>query len=114
MDKPLTGGEMLEKVGYSPNLVKQPGRVMEAQGVKDALAEYGLTEELIVSSLASDIKGKPKDRVAELRLAAQLRGMTEDKQNSKTVVVLVSGQTNSRYENPDGYGVISGPGTNSK
>lgn len=44
LDIPLNGGEMLEKVGYSPNLVKQPGRVIESEGVQQALKEYGFTE----------------------------------------------------------------------
>jgi hypothetical protein len=40
-----TAGEMLEKVGYSQHLVKQPGRVIESEGVQEALEEYGFTEE---------------------------------------------------------------------
>lgn len=35
----LTAGQMLEKVGYSKNLVKQPGRVIQAEGVQQELAQ---------------------------------------------------------------------------
>lgn len=89
MDKPPTAGQMLAKVGYSKNLVKQPGRVIEAQGVKDALAEYGLTEELIATSLVSDIKAKKKNRLGELRLGAELLGKLKgnDQQNSINNIV---------------------------
>lgn len=41
VDKPLNGGEMLEKVGYSANLVKQPGRVIQQAGVQEELALLG-------------------------------------------------------------------------
>lgn len=39
-----TAGELLEKVGYSEHLVKQPGRVMEQEGVKEELALLGFNE----------------------------------------------------------------------
>jgi hypothetical protein len=44
-DKPINAGQMLEKVGYSDNLVKQPGRVIESEGVQEELKELGFTEE---------------------------------------------------------------------
>lgn len=43
LDKPENAGQMLEKVGYSRHLVKQPSRVIETEGVQEALEEYGFT-----------------------------------------------------------------------
>lgn len=83
LDKPNTAGAMLEKVGYSKHLAKQPGRVLEAKGVKDALAEYGLTDELITTALVTDIKAKPKNRLGELRLGAELLGKLKGDEEPK-------------------------------
>lgn len=47
LDKPLNAGQMLEKVGYSENLVKQPGRVIAAEGVQRTIAEL-IPDELLV------------------------------------------------------------------
>lgn len=44
LDKPLNGGELLENVGYSANLVKQPGRIIETAGVQEELAILGFSE----------------------------------------------------------------------
>jgi hypothetical protein len=74
---------MLVNVGYSRNIAEQPSRILEAPGFKQALAEFGLTEELITSALVSDIKGKPAKRHQELKLGAEILGMVkrEEKQN---------------------------------
>lgn len=107
-DNALNRTEMLQKVGYSTSMAKARGKdIIESQGVKDALAELGLTEELIVGSLIEDIKLKPQDRLGELRLGAQIRGMTEEKQGNKTVIIMISGQAESRY------GTITSPSTDS-
>lgn len=54
----------------------------ESPGFKQALAEFGLTEELITVSLVTDIKEKKGKRHQELKLGAEILGMVkrEDKQ----------------------------------
>jgi hypothetical protein len=73
---------VLKSVGYGTGLQNQPKRVLESEGFKAALEEFGLTEELITTSLVSDIKKKPEKRVQELKLGAEILGMVkrEDKQ----------------------------------
>jgi len=60
---------------------KHAGEVIAQKGVKDALREFGLTEELITTSLVADIKAKPKKRERELKLGAEILGMTESEKN---------------------------------
>lgn len=61
LDKPLNGGQMLEKVGYSPNLVKQPGRVIESDGVKDELALLGFSVAEADKTVANLLKNAEKE-----------------------------------------------------
>lgn len=63
--------------GYGTGAQHTPSVVEESKGYKKALAEFGLTEELITTALVEDIKGKPKKRVHELRLGSDILGMTE-------------------------------------
>lgn len=90
MDNPPTKGEMVEKVGYGPSIVDYPSKVIDTRGVRDALAEYGLTEELITTALVSDIYNKEKNRLGELKLGADILGMTkhEDSRPKNTLVFM--------------------------
>lgn len=71
---PLPVGKVLANVGYG-QIVQDPKRIIESAGFKAALAEFGLTEELITTSLVEDIKAKPAARVKELGLGADILGM---------------------------------------
>ncbi len=69
-------------------------------GVRVALARYGLTDQLITCALVEDIEAKPGDRLGELRLGADILGMTkhkDDPQGNKTLIVMISGQSAERY-----------------
>lgn len=83
LDKMIeNGGNMskaMEAVGYSPNTAKNPQKLTESQGFKELLEEYGLTDELIISSLVEDIKAKKRNRVAELTLAAKIKGFSVER-----------------------------------
>lgn len=70
-----TFGQILRESGYSDSTAKRPTVVISSKGVKELYAEFGLTENLIISSLIDDIKSKPKRRVAELSLAARILQM---------------------------------------
>src|SRR3990167_6997744 len=76
--KPVSTGQVLKSVGYGAGLKNSPKRVIESEGFKSALAEFGLTEELITSSLVEDIKAKPKSRVQELKLGFALISSTKE------------------------------------
>jgi hypothetical protein len=74
--KPLNKGKLLEIAGYDKTTAEAtPTKIIEQKGVKDALREWGLTEELIASSLVDDIRDKPKNRSKELSLGAEILGM---------------------------------------
>lgn len=67
--------------GYGKSVQHTPQKVLESQGYLKALDELGLTDELITTSLVTDINAKPGKRERELRLGAEIRGMTK-KDNS--------------------------------
>ena len=90
IDNPPTMGEMLEKVGYAKSVAEaKPGEIIDSQGVKDALAEYGLTEELITTALVHDIENKPKNRLGELRLGAELLGKLKQPDGGNKTLLLI-------------------------
>jgi len=86
----ISNAQALREAGYSENTIVDHKNVTESEGFLQALDDYGLTEELIVSSLAEDIKEKPKNRVQELKLGAEIRGMTGSKSATPAVAVQVN------------------------
>jgi hypothetical protein len=68
--------ELLVSVGYKQTVAeKKPQEIIEQKGVRESLVKYGLTEGLITRALVHDIKKKPKSRVKELALGADILGM---------------------------------------
>jgi hypothetical protein len=51
--------------------------VTSTAGFKQALADLGLTPDLITSALVEDINSKKERRLGELRLGAEILGMTK-------------------------------------
>lgn len=80
--KPLPTGQVLANVGYG-EIKQDPKRITESIGFKQALREMGLTEELITNALVDDIKAKPKNRVQEIKLGAEILGMKSDEEKPK-------------------------------
>lgn len=74
--KPLPTGQVLADVGYG-TIVQDPSRITESQGFKTAMADLGLTEDLIATSLVADIKKKKGKRYHELKLGAEILGMVK-------------------------------------
>jgi hypothetical protein len=87
VDKPLNGGEMLAKVGYSPNLVKQPGRVIEAEGVQTALAEMGFTEQNAKNVVAEILLNPDGDANVRLNAAKEVFKVKGSYAAEKTMAV---------------------------
>lgn len=82
--------ELLTSVGYGRLVAKKrPGEIIEAKGVKDALREAGLTEDLITQALVEDIKAKPKNRLGEMRLGAEILQMTDGKPKGNTFNTII-------------------------
>lgn len=66
---------MLEKVGYSENLVKQPGRVIEAVGVQEELEELGFDTESAKKVVKSILgKGKEENRLKAADMIFKVQG----------------------------------------
>lgn len=79
----------MQDAGYSPKTAKTPQKLTESKGFKEIMEEYGLTDELIIGSLVDDIKSKKRNRVAELTLAAKIKGLSVERHditsNGKTI-----------------------------
>lgn len=98
----VSGGsptQAMREAGYAPSVVRKPKVLTETEGFKEALRELGLTEELVTGALVEDIEKKPQNRVPELRLAAEILNMNdrEGGGGNKTLVLIVSGESASRY-----------------
>lgn len=59
VDKPLTGGEIVEKSGYGESMKLYPKRILESEGVQEELKNYGFDPE------------KAKEVVAEILIAGE-------------------------------------------
>lgn len=66
---------MVELGGYGKSVIETPAKALESLGYKEELRKYGLTDELVTTSLVHDIKKKPKHRYLELNLGAEILGM---------------------------------------
>lgn len=69
----------MKAAGYSEKTAVNPSKLTESKGFKELMEEYGLTDELIVTSLVADIKAKPGSRTPELTLASKIKGLQTDK-----------------------------------
>lgn len=68
----------LKEAGYSDYVAKNPKQVLESLGFKEALAKYGLTEERWAAYLSEDLEAKPQERLGELKLAAEVLGLSKN------------------------------------
>ncbi len=69
--------QAMREVGYSEGTVNNPSNLTHSKGYKEILDDYGLTKNLVVESLVSDIKSKPNERLRELALASDILGIKE-------------------------------------
>lgn len=75
----------MRTVGYSENTVKTPSKLTKSIGFQELCEKHGLTDKLIIDSLTDDIKAKPQNRVAELTLAARIKGKLIDRSENKNI-----------------------------
>lgn len=96
------------EVGYSAATAHNPQQITNSKGFQELCDELGLTDNLLVTALVSDIKKKPKNRKAELELGFKVRGKLQDVPGgNKTLIVVVTGQSANRY------GAVASPSSNS-
>jgi hypothetical protein len=86
----------MRDAGYSPATAENPDKLTKSQGFKELMEEAGLTPDLIVTSLVSDIKAKPKQRVGEMRLGADLLGLIK-RESPITAVQINIGEDREKY-----------------
>ncbi len=77
------------RMPYSPKTAKTPKKLTESKGFKEICGKYGLTEGLILKALVDDIKGKPKSRVKELTLGAEILKMKDKEQTGNTFNTII-------------------------
>lgn len=91
-----TGGNVtaaMRAAGYPPATYNNPSVLTKSKGYKEVLAEYGLTDELVVAALAEDIKKKKGRRVSELNLGSEILGLKKagEKPGGNTYNTIVVG-----------------------
>lgn len=69
----------MRDVGYDETTAKNPKNLTDSKGFKELCEEFGLTDELILTSLVEDIKLKPQNRKPELELATKIKGHLTEK-----------------------------------
>lgn len=77
---------ILLQAGYDPSTAQVPTLITQSVGYLAELRKYGLTEELITSSLVEDIQNKPRHRVQELSLGADILRMRRRESEEKPQV----------------------------
>lgn len=87
--KKLSVSAVMREVGYSPQTAVVPAKLTQSKGFKEICDKYGLTEALILKSLVYDIKKKPKARVKELNLGAEILRMKEEKGTGNTFNTII-------------------------
>ena len=71
------GGNVVKAMidaGYTKATAKTPQKLTESKGFKELCEENGLTDNLLLSALVSDIKKKVGNRKAELELGFKIKG----------------------------------------
>lgn len=72
LDKPLNGGEIVEKSGYGESMKLYPARIIDTPGVDKALEEYGFTADG-AKAVVQEIMYNPKaDANARLKATDQV------------------------------------------
>lgn len=102
----ITQGELVIAAGYGPTVADKPHLVTRSQGYLAALAELGLTKELVVNALQEDIKAKPQRRAFELSIAGKWLGLeqkgdvTNQGVSIQNAVIIIQAPTNGLVEPP--------------
>ncbi len=101
LDKPLNAGEIVEKSRYSQSMVIKPGVVINSDGVKEALNDYGFSEDnakKVVSEIMLDKKQKADSR---LRATDQVfkvhKSYGSEGEGNRTLIINIVPETAQRY-----------------
>lgn len=75
--KKVNKGAALKEAGYSDSVQKNPKLVTESKGFLAYMNDSGLTDESLATMLAEDLKKKPANRLGELKLAMEVKGLND-------------------------------------
>lgn len=93
LDNPKTGGEIVESSGYGVSMKKNPQVVLESDGVKEALDDYGFNEnnaKQVVAEILLDRRVKPDTRINASKEVFKVHGTyAPEKKTSTTLNVEV-------------------------
>ncbi len=70
-------GKALRNAGYSNSVSKTPQLVTKSKGFLAYMNNSGLTDENLAIYLAADIEKKPGNRLGELKLAMEVKGLND-------------------------------------
>lgn len=98
LDKPLNGGQMLEKVRYG-KISKQPHRILESEGVLEELKNLGFTEENAKSVVTEIMLNTDEDASARLKATDQVFKVTGSYAPEKSQSLTVN--VDAKVENSD-------------
>jgi hypothetical protein len=104
LDTPLTGGEIVENSGYGESMKLYPKRVIDTEGVTQALAEYGFTEDN-AKRVVTDILLNEDER-AETRLKASDMVFKVHGTYAPEKSTAVNVNVDARLEDKDGLNAI--------
>ena len=102
VDKPINGGEMLEKVGYSKTMATAKVKdVLKSNGVLEELEHLGFSVEG-ADSVVKSLLYKGKKEETKIKAAQEVYkrlGAYEDTKQSagKNLVIVISGESANRY-----------------
>jgi len=72
LDEPLNGGQIVENSGYGVSMKKNPQVVLNSEGVKEALEDYGFSENNAKMVVAEILLDPEKDSNARLKATDQV------------------------------------------
>ena len=100
IDRPLNGGEIVENSGYGKSMRLYPGRILESEGVIEELKELGFSVEA-ADQVVWELLHKGRKEETKLKAAdtiyKRLGAYEDTKQGSRTLILMVSGESASRY-----------------
>lgn len=77
LDKPMTGGEIVEKSGYGESMKLYPARIIDTEGVKEALNDYGFSEDnakMVVAEILLKQDARDADRLKAADMVFEVQG----------------------------------------
>lgn len=102
LDKPLNKGQLVEMGGYSKTVADaKPQHIIDQQGVKEALRDFGFTEDnakMVVSEIMLDSKRDPNARLKATDQVFKVHGSYKhEEEGNKTLIIQITPETANRY-----------------